>query len=205
MKTKKIKSSVYTLLVVFTLAMILSSCSKDNELDAPMINTTQTDNALSNFEQEDLIYLAEKEKFHRDVYQTIYDANQLAFVSQLCNCDENFLDQLSIKIDKYGLDNPVINKATGEFENTGLQYRFNYFETIDMTDDLITISFAKEMEAEMLNEIQLYLEQLDGNADLRAIYLDIQAKSQEQYEELESYMLILGDEPVIEDDPYNEM
>lgn len=184
--------------VILTLGIILSSCSKENDLDAPMIHSSSVSDNLTSIEQDDLLYLVEKEKFHRDVYQTIYDANQLSFVNELCNCDDAFMTKLSIKIDKYGLENPIAHMSVGEFENNSLQNRFNNFEALDLTDDLVTIEFAKDMEAEMLNRIQLVLDQLEGNNDLRSIYVNIQASSQAQYDELEIQLDFIGKDDAVE-------
>jgi hypothetical protein len=192
MKTTKINSSIFTLCVILTLGIILSSCSKENDLDAPMIHSTTVNDDLTSIEQDDLLNLLEKEKFHRDVYQTIYDANQLSFVTQFCNCDDAFMTKLSIKVDKYGLENPVANKAIGEFESANLQHRFTAFESLDLNDELVALEFARDMESEMISEIQRVLEQLDGNNDLRSIYVNIQASSEAQYDELGEQLDFIG-------------
>ena len=196
MKTTKIRISVYTLITVLSFAMIFSSCTKDDELNSPMVTSSQSSNDLNFYEQEDLLYLVEKEKFHSDVYRTIIEANQLAFIGQLCNCDENFVSRLSIKIEKYGIDNPIADMERGEFINSRLYNMFKEFETLDMTNDAVTIGYAKDMEAEIMSEMQLFLDRLSGNEDLHFLYLEIQEKSEAQLDELELYLKSIEDKPI---------
>jgi len=188
MKTTKIKISVYTLITVLSFALIFSSCTKDDELNTPMATSSQSSNDLNVYEQIDLLYLVEKEKFHTDVYQSIIEANQLSFMGQLCSCDEDFMARLSIKLEKYGIDNPVADLPRGEYTDTRLQVLFNDFETIDLSNNAVAISYAKDMESEILVEMQQILDQLNGNEDLRNLYLEIQVKSEGQLEELQSFL-----------------
>ncbi len=153
-----------------------------------MATSSQSGNDLNVYEQIDLLYLVEKEKFHTDVYQSIIEASQLSFMGQLCSCDEDFMTRLSIKLEKYGIDNPVADFPRGEYTDTRLQVLFNDFETIDLSNNEVAISYAKDMESEILVEMQQILDQLNGNEDLRNLYLEIQVKSEGQLEELQSFL-----------------
>lgn len=72
-------------------------------------------------EIEDLMYMREEEKLARDVYRTMYESWGTPVFSNIADSEQVHTLAVKDKIDKYDLDDPVLDDTTGVFVNTKLQ------------------------------------------------------------------------------------
>jgi hypothetical protein len=176
-----------TLAILAALTIALVSCSKD-ELDTPFYTADNgVSKELTSLEKAGLLTLLEKQKMHRDVYNWIYAQFPSQVFSSLAKHDGALMERLSIKVDKYGLVNPVIDKLAGEFADASIQVQYNDF-TRDASGDLEKmINGAKAMEAELIAEVAKERSILSGNPDIDQVYGELMLESQ-------GHLNILNDE-----------
>lgn len=199
MKTLKSFALAGTLIA----AILLVSCTKEDAKYFPM-NSSSTNGSsieLNDLGKAGLLLLVEKEKLHRDVYLTMSEKCQLPFVSEFCNCDEKFMNLLVVKIEKYGLDNPIENLGVGEFKSSGIQAVYNQFTEDCELGETKMLNFVKQMEESILDDIRDNQENVAGNANFIQMYSQLYSASQNQLDlinnELGVHLNFVEPDPVI--------
>jgi hypothetical protein len=171
---------IFALAGTFVLAVILGGCSKD-EVDTPFYSADNgTSKELTELEKAGLISLLEKEKFHRDVYAVIAERLQSPFFEELSEEDAVLMDLLSIKVDKYGLVNPVVGIEAGSFSDNAIQNDYTDFIQNNTSDPLTLVAYAEDMERTMIDEIETQQSMLSGNTDIVVAYDRMLKKSTAQ-------------------------
>ena len=140
MKTLKF----YALLGIAVAAIILSGCSKENDLDQPNYGSSSENSSqvLSDQELEGLMMLVEKQKLHRDVYFSISEKMDNSMFNELYLTDEKFLDLLSAKLDDYNQINPIMKNGVGVFINPEIQNLYDEFIKTFEIDMIRTLTLA---------------------------------------------------------------
>jgi len=169
----------YALLGIVLVAMIFVGCSKDADDVVP-----DTTPVLSNTEKAGLLQMVEIEKLHHDVYLCMSENNQCEIFDELCSCDKNFMDQLSEKVDKYKLENPITERETGIYADPDIQAKYNEFLIISNGQLQDFLAFAKQIEEYGLASLTTRMAQVDGNEDIAEIYTDMKEQSQCQLESI---------------------
>jgi hypothetical protein len=72
---------------------------------------------LTDAEIEDIIYIREEEKLARDVYITLYQIWKEPIFENISKSEQNHMDAIKGLIDKYGLEDPVVDDTLGAFAN----------------------------------------------------------------------------------------
>jgi hypothetical protein len=174
----------YAVTALVLLAIVFVSCSKD-EFDTPIYTNQNGDSkALNNFEKDGLISLLETQKMHRDVYAWINTQFPSAVFTGLAVRDGNYMERLSQLVDKYGISNPILDRLPGEFENVGIQNRYNEFVRLTIGDLEAMIENARVMEEEMVCAVQQEQLNLSGNDDIRQLYGNLIEESKTQIQAL---------------------
>jgi len=196
MKTLKF----YALLGTLALAIVFVSCSKDETI-APFNsaqNGASTD--LNNFEKAGLLSLVEKQKLHRDIYDLMAEKDHEPIFTIMSVCDAKYMELLSIKVDKYGLDNPTVDNMAGEYENAQIQADYNEFIRSNNFDLNQMLVYARKMEEAIIIEIRFHEANVSGNTDIVKIYDDLINESQIQLEALNDELKSLTNINVPDDD-----
>ncbi|MDB4303405.1 DUF2202 domain-containing protein [Desulfosarcina sp.] len=170
----------YALIGAVLGAMLCVSCSKDDDEDVTPVPTT----TLSDAEKSGLLEMIEIEKLHRDIYQTMSENNQCELFGELCNCDGDFMNLLSAKVDKYKLINPIKEGINGVYDNDELQVIYNEFMKISDEQLKQLLYFAKELEEHALLNVDVFIANTQSKDDIRDIYLDIKKQSNCQLENI---------------------
>lgn len=174
----------YALIGTFALAMIFTSCSKE-EVDSPFYSASSSSSqTLSEAEKEGLVNLLEIQKMHRDVYTVIAETLESQAYEQMAQKDGRLMERLSVKADKYGLYNPLVDKEAGEYENQSVQNEYNNFmrTTSDMNE---MVSFARSMEQDLIDVVTQQQSILLGNQDIKLLYDEMLVEAQTQIIEME--------------------
>ncbi len=170
--------------VILALAVVFASCSKE-EIEAPIRTPDSGDvQGLSNFERDGLVALLETQKMHRDVYAWMNDQFPSAVFAALAESDGEGMERLSQAVNKYGIYNPTSNRLPGEFEDVGLQNRYNEFIRLTVGDLPAMIENARVMEEEVICQLQEQQLCLCGNDDLRELYGNLIQESKTQLQAL---------------------
>jgi hypothetical protein len=72
---------------------------------------------LTDEEIHHITYMREEEKLARDVYLTLYEVWEAPIFANISESEQRHMDALLRLIDKYGLEDPVINDDVGAFTN----------------------------------------------------------------------------------------
>jgi hypothetical protein len=83
----------------------------------------QASETLKQGEIDHITYLREEEKLARDVYLTLYRLYEEPIFANISESEQRHMDALKRLIDKYGLEDPVVDDTVGKFTNpdfTGL-------------------------------------------------------------------------------------
>jgi len=174
----------YALLGTLALAMVFVSCSKD-ETDAPFYSGPNgTSKDLSSFEKAGLLSLVEKQKLHRDIYDAMAEKIQEPIFSILSQNDAQYMELLAIIVDKNGLDNPIVGKTAGEYEDSQIQAEYDAFMRSNNFGWNQMLIYARQMEEALIAEVQFHGANLSGNTEIMKIYDDLMNESQSQLEAL---------------------
>ena len=117
----------------------------------------ETLGTLSEEEAGYILYMREEEKLARDVYLTLYDYYigqdpiQARIFDNISTSEQRHMDALGRLIDKYGLEDPVVNDEIGAFSNPDTDFA-------DLYEDLVTR--GKNSYCEALN-VGVEIEDLD--------------------------------------------
>ncbi|MCB2220377.1 MAG: DUF2202 domain-containing protein [Bacteroidetes bacterium] len=180
MKTLTFNKSVMTIMSVFLMALIMMSCSKDDDIDTPMTlpDSDGYSKTLSPAEKEGLLYLAEKEKMMRNVYESISTMYENTVFADLSVAKAQHMNLLSVKIDKYDLENPIGTLSHDEFQNPLIQNEFDEFTSFANLTLVDAIVYSKALEESTIDDLEVLLENVKGNGDLVHTYRQILESSQ---------------------------
>lgn len=104
-------------------------------------------------EETMVLFMREEEKMARDVYRTMYDKWNEAVFSNVADAEQAHMNAMSRMIQRYGLTDPVVNDATGVFQNKEL--RANYASSVQkgqvsLKDALLAGALIEELDIEDL-------------------------------------------------------
>jgi len=171
MKTLKL----YAFLGTVVAALLLSSCSKDEDLDQSFQNTSSKHSSeiLSSQELKGLIFMAEKQKLHRDIYSAIANKTVNPLFNELSLSEAKNMDLITATIEDFGQVSPVSKKGVGDFIQAEVQDVYDEFIN-SVNDNVIDqLSFALRMEERAVADIQDLLEQGEGSEDIRQLYTEL--------------------------------
>lgn len=173
---------------------------------------------LTTIEVSDLQFMREEEKLARDVYLTMdqYWGTQTQVFAQIALSEETHTSTVNYLLEKFGVEDPVVNDTIGVFTNDELQALYNelvakgknslidgllvggLIEEKDMRDILAAINSTDERAI-----ILAYSNLLDGSkSHLKAFVSVIEAQGltyEAQVLDAEEIELILDDESQVED------
>ncbi|CAG0911444.1 unnamed protein product, partial [Cyprideis torosa] len=109
-----------------SLILVLTACGSSSDgttvsgedLSTPLVFETGDFQNLTLEETDTLLFVREEEKLARDVYLSLYDKWQKkTFQNIATKSEQKHMDAIKVLLDGYGLNDPVINDDTGNFNN----------------------------------------------------------------------------------------
>jgi len=189
MKTLKI----HTLIGTIALALIFISCSKSESIaptQSPPVNDSKD---LSGAEAAFLLSTVEKQKMHSDVYNEMDLKAKDQIFTIMSEDDVQYKEMLSAIVDKYGLDNPISDKISGEYEDHKIQATYDDFINNNNYNWEEMLLYAQKMEEMLITDLQFHLANVSGHADVSEIYNDLIKESKGQLEALNKELRSIGD------------
>ncbi|WP_372986766.1 DUF2202 domain-containing protein [Marinobacter sp.] len=199
--------------------MMLAEATETSSTDTSSTDTVVVDDSgLTEIETDDLKYMREEEKLARDVYLTLDQSwgQQTQVFAKIALSEETHTSTVDYLLDKFGVEDPVVNDTIGVFTNQELQALYNelvakgktsfvnalyvgaLIEEKDMRDILAAINQTDERPI-----IIAYSNLLDGSkSHLRAFVSVIEAQGltyEAQLLDPEEVELILEDESSVEE------
>lgn len=119
--------------VTLFLTIMFVGCEKNNSLVAAdenfqEIETQQIEDAIKNLpvseltdtEKAGIVFMREEEKLARDVYLYFYEKYGMRIFSNIAKSESTHMSAMKMLIDKYDLQDPVLDDAIGAFQNEEL-------------------------------------------------------------------------------------
>ncbi|RBP31110.1 hypothetical protein DET50_106131 [Marinobacter pelagius] len=201
-------------------SMMLAEATETSSTEATSSTDTVVvdDSDLTEIETDDLKYMREEEKLARDVYLTLDQSwgKQTQVFAKIALSEETHTSTVDYLLDKFGVEDPVVNDTIGVFTNEELQALYNelvakgktsfinalyvgaLIEEKDMRDILAAINQTDERPI-----ILAYSNLLDGSkSHLRAFVKVIEAQGltyEAQLLDPEEVELILEDNSAVEE------
>jgi len=175
---KTIKSITATALMA--LAIIFASCSKDEVVEPASYGPGGSSHELNSFDQAGLLELLETCKMHRDVYNWIYSKYNVSIFPVLAEEDEQNMFLLSVRVDKYGIPNPLEGRGPGEFSNASVKEKYLKFVKVQTGNLGDLIEKARDMEADMVTAAEERRAAFSGSEVINQLYSKVINESNEQ-------------------------
>lgn len=160
MKTLMIFRTYVALTVVLLATFIFFGCSKEDNLDRPIIQTpgeSISTNKLSPDEIQGLKFIAEQEKMVSTVYSAIASTLKMDELAKMANVRKRHMSLISVRLDKYDLENPLKELSNGEFKNPLLQKEYNEIMVSLPATKSDAVELVKTLENSLLTNLQFYV------------------------------------------------
>lgn len=151
---------------------VVSDASADaEEIFTPEIEpeTDTSVNGLSAAEIEGLIFMREEEKLARDVYLTLYEQWNTAIFQNIAESESAHMNAVLTLLTQYEIEDPVGDKAIGEFQNDDLQTLYDQLVAQGSQSLSEAIKVGAAIEEIDILDLEEYIAQTD-QADLIAVY-----------------------------------
>ncbi len=124
---------------------------------------------LSEQEQQDVLFMREEEKLARDVYLAMYKKWEVPTFQQIGEAEQRHMDALGRLIDRYGLQDPVVDASEGVFTNPVFVELYSQLVeagSASMVDALKVGALIEELDIVDLREASAQTD----HADLKHVY-----------------------------------
>lgn len=162
-------------LFIIAAVLVLTATLPASAAPVSPVNPKNAIGTLTDQEKADLLFLREEEKLARDLYSAAYTKWNIPVFWNTARAEKTHMDALKTLITRYGLNDPVVNKA-GVFTDPELQ------QVYDTLIEQVSTSPRAALEAAILVE-QTDIEDLDraitdtGKRDLVRVYTSLRQGS----------------------------
>ena len=165
------------LIISFFLALFLALPLNAHAKGGKFSTSTSLD-ILSDNEAAGLVFMREEEKLARDVYIYLYEAWGQKTFDNIAASEQAHTDAMLDLLHKYGLDDPVGYNDEGVFVDQKLQGLYDTLiatGSASLIDALLVGAAIEEID---LIDIKHLVDELDGNDDIRLVYENLIAGSE---------------------------
>ena len=127
---------------------------------------------LSPQEAESLLFMREEEKLARDVYITLYEQWNNQVFDNISSAERRHMEKMRIKIEKYGLTDPITDDSVGVFNNTELQELYWKLVTKGQSSELDALYVGGYIEEIDIIDLQNAIDE-SNHADITRSYQNL--------------------------------
>jgi hypothetical protein len=176
MKTKIITAALLSLILTTIACSDTSSPveAKTNgnsleteNLESAIINAPTED--LSDTEKEGLLHMREEEKLARDVYLHFYYKYGIRIFSNIARAESNHMSAIKTLLDKYELEDPIIDDTRGVFQNKDLAKLYTDLTAAGDVSLLEALKIGATIEDLDIKDLMDYEKEVD-NQDIILVY-----------------------------------
>ncbi|MCJ7443963.1 MAG: DUF2202 domain-containing protein [Methanotrichaceae archaeon] len=167
--------------MIWAMAASENSQTKHNMAKGEAILTLQasgtgfpTSAALTAKESEGILFIEEEEKAARDLYNSLFAADQMTIFKDTAQSEQNHMDSVRPLIERYGLG--LSEKNPGRFNNQSLQKIYDQLKQKGIKSPNEALSSAASFEELSIIDLQRELEGTN-NEDIRTVYQGLLAGS----------------------------
>ena len=144
---------------------------------------------LSETEKEAILYMVEEEKLARDVYMALYEKWGLQIFANIARSEQQHMDAVRSLINKYGLADPTLSLASGEFTNPELQNLYNELVARGYQSPEEALKVGALIEELDIYDLENWLQKVQ-NPDVRRVFCNLEKGSRNHlrsfYKELQT-------------------
>jgi len=164
-----IKNIFVSILVLTLMSNIISAGGKDITKDYPY-------QELSKVEIQGIYELVEEEKLARDVYLTFYDLYSANIFKNIAGAESEHITAMINLINKYDLQNPILNDERGVFVNKKFQDLYLDLTTKGSVSLLEALKVGATIEDLDIYDLDEFILKSD-NDDIKATYQNLKKSS----------------------------
>jgi len=116
-----------------------------------------------------IVYMREEEKLARDVYLSLYDMWGVPVFQNIANSESTHMAAVGTLIERYGLDDPTVGKAQGEFADATLQQLYDELTTQGATSLEAALRVGAAIEEIDILDLEEHIAGTD-RADISTVY-----------------------------------
>ncbi len=132
---------------------------------------------LSEKDKDTLVYMREEEKLARDVYLSLYDKWGENIFSNISKSEQRHMDMVKVLLDKYNLNDPIVNDIRGEFTDETLQNLYNDLIAQGNKSPLDALKVGATIEDVDIYDLENAMAETE-NADIINIYTKLRNASE---------------------------
>ena len=168
---------VFNLVSSFFLALFLALPQNANAETGTFSTSTSLDE-LSDSEAAGLVFMREEQKLARDVYIYLYQVWEQKTFDNIAASEQAHTDAMLDLLYKYGIDDPVGDNAEGVFVDQTLQGLYDTLTATGSASLIDALLVGAAIEEIDLIDIKHLVDELDGNDDIRQVYENLIAGSE---------------------------
>ena len=161
-------------LVVLVLALSVALAfggprGRSNQVSMEALIMSMPKEELSDEEIAGVLEMIEEEKLARDVYLKLYEIWKVPAFERIANSEQTHMDALKALIEKYGLENPVMDLEEGEFKTEKFQKLYEGLVEKGSKSISDALNVGIKIEKLDISDLEEKLEKVD-NADVKFVY-----------------------------------
>lgn len=183
------KKLVKGILIIFFFSLGIIACENEspvesasqdlsqNILDKQSINNLSNGDLTEEIEQG-LVFMREEEKLARDVYSIMYSKYNLKVFQNIIRSEQTHTDAIKILLERYSLEDPVINDAIGVFQNTDLKILYAKLVDLGYLSEIDALKTGCAIEEIDILDLQKHIAGLSNNDDIKYDYENLMSASE---------------------------
>ena len=120
----------------------------------------------------DLTYMREEEKLARDVYITLYDVWGVQVFQNISRSEQSHMDAILTLLDRYGIVDPTVGNAVGEFTNPDLQALYDQLVATGSQSLADALKVGGAIEEIDIIDLEKAVDETD-KADIQRVYASL--------------------------------
>ncbi|MBK8943975.1 MAG: DUF2202 domain-containing protein [Ignavibacteriae bacterium] len=124
---------------------------------------------VSPTELEGLKFMREEEKLARDVYLVLYETWNANVFSNIAKSEQKHTNAIKTILDKYEIEDPVVNDEIGVFQNSDLQTLYNSLVEKGKVSLVEALKIGAAIEEIDILDLEKYLDEVDSE-DITFVY-----------------------------------
>ncbi len=138
-----------------------------------------------------ILKMREEEKLARDVYITLNEQWNLSIFANISNSEQRHMDAVKALIDKYGMEDPVVDDTVGVFQDPKMQALYNQLTAAgsESADKALWVGATiEDLDIFDLNE----LIKATDNEDILTVYQNLSKGSRNHLRAFGSQLIAIG-------------
>jgi hypothetical protein len=184
---------------VVSLSLLFGACNdgleeinvSDAQQDVNQLNDL-SQVAISDAENNALVFMREEEKLARDVYTYLFDKWNVKVFSNISGSEQTHMNAILALMDNFQIDDPVGANQIGVFENTNLQQLHDDLIALGQADLVGAYKVGAAIEEIDILDLQKELDESIENENIRLVFENLMKGSRNHLRSFVSNLKRIG-------------